>query len=410
MATYQIKKGDTLSGIAKQYGVSVGDIASANGISNPNKISAGATLTIPGGGGAANTSSSSASYSSSSSGGRPAYAPSDRTNEAYEKYQTAQNNKPNAYQESQTLGDLRKQLEDFETKKPGDYQSAYKTQIDEILGQILGKGDFNWDPNKDQLYQSMADQYRVKGNKAMRDTMGSAAAMTGGYGSSYATTAGQQAYDDYMQQWADRATDYYNMALQQYNSEMNNLNNKMSALRTADDTDYGRYRDTVNDWYTDRNYLTDKVNTQYDNEYGQYRDTVSDYYNDLEAARALYQQLYGEDWDKYQSDLSQYNTDRNYDFEVAQADREYQLALKKLAASGSKSSGKSSSSANKVTGKSSSATTLFQGSVKTPDEWRRYKEGTKTYDEYLDKTMQKWNGRGDLSDSDVAFLIEYYGL
>ena len=342
MATYQIKKGDTLSGIAKQYGVSVGDIASANGISNPNKISAGATLTIPGGGGATSTSSSSVSYSSSSSGGKPAYAPSDRANEAYEKYQTAQNNKPNTYQESQTLGDLRKQLEDFETKKPGDYQSAYKTQIDEILGQILGKGDFNWDPNKDQLYQSMADQYRVKGNKAMRDTMGSAAAMTGGYGSSYATTAGQQAYDDYMQQWADRATDYYNMALQQYNSEMNNLNNKMSALRAADDTDYGRYRDTVNDWYTDRNYLTDKVNTQYDNEYGQYRDTVSDYYNDLEAARALYQQLYGEDWDKYQSDLSQYNTDRNYDFEVAQADREYQLALKKLAASGSGSSGSSS--------------------------------------------------------------------
>lgn len=342
MATYQIKKGDTLSGIAKQYGVSVGDIASANGISNPNKISAGATLTIPGGGGAASTSSSSVSYSSSSSGGKPDYTPSGRTNEAYEKYQSAQNNKPNAYQESQTLGDLRKQLEDFETKKPGDYQSAYKTQIDEILGQILGKGDFSWDPNKDQLYQSMADQYRVKGNKAMRDTMGSAAAMTGGYGSSYATTAGQQAYDDYMQQWADRATDYYNMALQQYNSEMNNLNNKMSALRTADDTDYGRYRDTVNDWYTDRNYLTDKVNTQYDNEYGQYRDTVSDYYNDLEAARALYQQLYGEDWDKYQSDLSQYNTDRNYDFEVAQADREYQLALKKLAASGSGSSSSSS--------------------------------------------------------------------
>lgn len=343
MATYQIKKGDTLSGIAKQYGVSVGDIASANGISNPNKISAGATLTIPGGaGGATSTSSSSVSYSSSSSGGKPDYTPSDRTNEAYEKYQTAQNNKPNAYQESQTLGDLRKQLEDFETKKPGDYQSAYKTQIDEILGQILGKGDFSWDPNKDQLYQSMADQYRVKGNKAMRDAMGSAAAMTGGYGSSYATTAGQQAYDDYMQQWADRATDYYNMALQQYNSEMNNLNNKMSALRTADDTDYGRYRDTVNDWYTDRNYLTDKVNTQYDNEYGQYRDTVSDYYNDLEAARALYQQLYGEDWDKYQSDLSQYNTDRNYDFEVAQADREYQLALKKLAASGNGSSSRSS--------------------------------------------------------------------
>lgn len=409
MSTYQIKKGDTLSGIAKQYGVSVSDIASANGISNPNKISAGATLTIPGSAGGASTGSSTMSVSQSSSGSRPTYAASDRTNEAYEKYQSAQNNKPGAYQESQTLADLRKQLDDFQTKKPGDYQSAYQGQIDEILNQILNKGDFSWDPNKDKLYQSMADQYRVKGNKAMRDTMGNAAALTGGYGSSYATTAGQQAYDDYMQQWADKATDYYNMALNQYNNEMNNLNNKMSALRTADDTDYGRYRDTLNDWYTDRSYLTDRVNTQYDNEYGQYRDTVSDYYNDLDAARALYQQLYGEDWDKYQSDLNQYNTDRNYAFEVDQANKEYQLALKKLAASGS-SSGKSSSSANKVTGKSSDATKLFQRSIKTKQEWVGRNEGTKSYNDYIEKTLEKWYKNGDLGDSDTAYLIELYGL
>lgn len=46
--THTIAKGQTLSGIAKAYGTTVQQIATANGISEPGKIRAGATLTIPG--------------------------------------------------------------------------------------------------------------------------------------------------------------------------------------------------------------------------------------------------------------------------------------------------------------------------------------------------------------------------
>lgn len=46
--TYTIKSGDTLSGLAKQNGVSVQAIMAANkGITDPNKISAGSSLVIP---------------------------------------------------------------------------------------------------------------------------------------------------------------------------------------------------------------------------------------------------------------------------------------------------------------------------------------------------------------------------
>ncbi len=45
--SYVIAQGDTLGAIAAKYGTSVGEIASANGITDPNKIKAGATLTIP---------------------------------------------------------------------------------------------------------------------------------------------------------------------------------------------------------------------------------------------------------------------------------------------------------------------------------------------------------------------------
>jgi LysM repeat protein len=47
---YRIKLGDTLGDIAQRNGVSVDVLAKANGITNPNKIFAGQTITIPTGG------------------------------------------------------------------------------------------------------------------------------------------------------------------------------------------------------------------------------------------------------------------------------------------------------------------------------------------------------------------------
>ena len=46
-ASYRVKRGDSLSEIAKWYGVSVHQLAKANGIKNPNRIYAGQVLCIP---------------------------------------------------------------------------------------------------------------------------------------------------------------------------------------------------------------------------------------------------------------------------------------------------------------------------------------------------------------------------
>jgi LysM repeat protein len=50
--TYVVRSGDTLSAIAGRLGVSVGDLVGANGISDPNRVLVGQTLTVPGGGAA----------------------------------------------------------------------------------------------------------------------------------------------------------------------------------------------------------------------------------------------------------------------------------------------------------------------------------------------------------------------
>lgn len=46
--TYKVKKGDTLSGIAKAHGTTYQKLAALNGIANPNKIYVGQVLKIPG--------------------------------------------------------------------------------------------------------------------------------------------------------------------------------------------------------------------------------------------------------------------------------------------------------------------------------------------------------------------------
>jgi LysM repeat protein len=57
ITTYQVQPGDTLSGIAEQFGTTVAALAAANNIADPNLIYAGQVLTIVGPGNSAATSS-----------------------------------------------------------------------------------------------------------------------------------------------------------------------------------------------------------------------------------------------------------------------------------------------------------------------------------------------------------------
>lgn len=73
MGSYTIRPGDTLSGIASRFHTSVGALAQANGISNPNLIFAGRTLNIPGWNGADTFHPAPAQSSGGSGGGGRTY-------------------------------------------------------------------------------------------------------------------------------------------------------------------------------------------------------------------------------------------------------------------------------------------------------------------------------------------------
>ena len=92
-------------------------------------------------------------------------------------------------------------------------------ELERLYAAITGRPAFSYDPASDPVYNSYAQSYRRRGRLAMRDTMGQAAALTGGYGSSYAQSVGQQQYDSYLQSLGEALPELYGIAWQRYNAE-----------------------------------------------------------------------------------------------------------------------------------------------------------------------------------------------
>ena len=155
------------------------------------------------------------------------------------------------YEPSDTVAQAEALLQQQLAQKPGDYQSTWEGQLNDTIAQILNREKFSYDLNGDALYQQYKDQYTTQGKLASMDVMGQAAAMTGGYGNSYAQSAGQQAYQSYLQQLNDVVPELYGMALDQYNQEGQDMYNQAALMAQMEDQDYSRYRDQLSDYYTE---------------------------------------------------------------------------------------------------------------------------------------------------------------
>ncbi len=176
------------------------------------------------------------------------------------------------YQQSDAVTQAQQALQQQLANKPGQYTSQWQSQLNDVMGKILNREKFSYDLNGDALYKQYKDQYTNQGKMAMMDTMGQAAAMTGGYGNSYAQNVGQQAYQGYLQQLNDKIPELYNLALSKYQMEGDDLSRQYSMLGTQENQDYSRYRDTVSDYNTELSRLQNAYDNERSFDYGQYID------------------------------------------------------------------------------------------------------------------------------------------
>ena len=224
---------------------------------------------------------------------------------------------PDSYTPDSIVGKAEAALNNHLTEKPAAYTSAWQEQLKNTIGKITKRDKFSYDVNGDALYQQYKDKYIQQGKMAMQDTMGQAAAMTGGYGNSYAATVGNQAYQAQLNNLNDIVPELYQMAYDRYNQETQDLYNQYSLYADRDNTDYGRYRDTVSDWQTDRNYLANRFDSERNFDYGKYSDAETSkqaqFNADKEFAYSQYINDYNNAYNAYRDSVADEQWQLTYD-------------------------------------------------------------------------------------------------
>lgn len=250
------------------------------------------------------------------------------------------------YQESDRVKKLAERLAQLESQKPGDWTGGqYGQQMQDALDAIRKWKKFSYDLNGDALYQQYKDKYVQQGKQAMQDTMGQAAALTGGYGSTYGQAVGQQQYDAYLQNLNDVVPELYQLALSRYQMEGDDLKTQYSLLADQYQQEYGQYRDKVGDWQTERNFLSGRYDSERNLDYGMWDDARDFAYTDYRNGIA------DEQWRRqYEESVRQFNEQmalsrEQFAWQQAQAQ----------AAAAAKSSGGGSSSGGKSSGKQQDA-------------------------------------------------------
>lgn len=142
-------------------------------------------------------------------------------------------------------------------------RTSVSDKLDAIMGKIENRPQFNYDFNNDPLFQNALASAMASGQTAMQDTIGQASALTGGYGSSYATSAANQAYNNMIKGAYDNLPAYYNIARDAYNQEGEELYNQLNMYRAADESEYSRKNNAYNLNYNNAESLYNKENSEY---------------------------------------------------------------------------------------------------------------------------------------------------
>jgi hypothetical protein len=335
-------------------------------------------------------------------------------NTAYHKtYQATSPTQIGAYQQSQAVTDAENRYNGYlNGENRPDYTSKYADTIAALADKIANRKEFSYDFNADPLYQNYKDQYTRQAQLGQANAMGQAAALTGGYGNSYAATAGNLAYQENMSHLNDVIPELYNAAMNKYNQDLSNQRADLSMYQGLEDTDYGRYRDSVADYNTDRDFYSQDYYNKYNQDYGQYRDTVADTqwtdsYNQQENANA---QNYNsqEHWNNknynYQEKRAKVE-DKHWTKEFKENQRQfnknYELSKKGRASGGSGGGGRRSYGSGRSSHLTKDQAGIY-GAI------RKFKNGNSTQGEIAWNTINRLGKQYKLSDSQMNYLYYDY--
>lgn len=117
---------------------------------------------------------------------------------------------------------------------------SYADQVNAAIAQILERKPMQYNFNGDPLYQMYKDSALAGSQTASADAMARAAALTGGYGNSYAATVANQAAQQQMAGLNEKIPELEQLARARYDAETSRLMNNYGILADLENQEYTR--------------------------------------------------------------------------------------------------------------------------------------------------------------------------
>lgn len=176
--------------------------------------------------------------------------------------------------------------------KPTQFQ--YNSQYADLIAAASDRlRNWNYNPDEDVSYNAYRNQYTRGGQQAMTDALARYATRTGGVANSYAASAAQQQYNNYMAQLAAKVPELERLAYDRAVDELDYYTN-------ADNTAYGRAFNEYVDW---ENRRREQADTEYENAYRAWQSSenarAAAAKNAYNAALAQWEQKYGTSSEAY---------------------------------------------------------------------------------------------------------------
>jgi len=156
--------------------------------------------------------------------------------------------------------------------------NKYINDVNSLFDSVMNQKEFSYDPAADMLFQLYKQQYQSRGSSAMKNQMGVASALSGGYNSSAAQTSAQNAYQKYLDELSAKAGETYKNALDMYKTGQQSLLDKYNTARDMNNS--------LNEAYWKN---ADIKAIGLDNAYNAYADDRNFQYNKFSGDRSFYQ-------------------------------------------------------------------------------------------------------------------------
>lgn len=175
-------------------------------------------------------------------------------------------------------------LKGYETRPSKGYNSSFKDKKNKALNSVLDYKEFSYNPEKDPAFEAYRNLYARLGNEAYERALAQNALRTGGVINTSASSAAMQALNRYNSMLTDKIPELYESAYKRYSDGYERLYKNLELLSELEDNEYSRYRDSMKDFESDRDYYYTKYRDNIDDSMDTYRfDTNTTYKIDNDA-------------------------------------------------------------------------------------------------------------------------------